>query len=370
MRHLLLLGLLSWFIANVAGAAASVTLVREPPPKLSTAAFHIGGRTVAEKSTSGTTYRHQWPGTYSELSFTGSEAFFRLGNAELILHVLVDGELAQDLVKPAAGLYQVAGLDDRAHVLRLETATESQAAPNLFAGFAVAPSSKAGSPKKRARQIEFIGDSHTVGYGNISATTECTTEEVWRTTDTSQAFGPLLAKHYDADYQINAISGRGIVRNYNGFAADPMPVAYPRSLLESSPDYRNSRWHPQLVVISLGTNDLSTPLNEGERWHSREELHTDYETTFVRFVKSLRAKYPRALFILWSTDGVNGEIPSEVNQVFTQLQQSGETRIAYLPVNGLSMSGCHGHPSAADHQLIATRLRGLIDAQQQVWHGK
>jgi len=31
---------------------------------------------------------------------------------------------------------------------------------------------------------------------------------------------PLVARRFDADYQVNAISGRGLVRNYDGFAPE------------------------------------------------------------------------------------------------------------------------------------------------------
>src|SRR6185312_14756892 len=108
-------------------------------------------------------------------------------------------------------------------------------------------------------QIEFIGDSHTVGYGNTSRTRECTQDDVWKTTDNSQSFGPLIAGHYAADYQINAISGRGIVRNYNGTPGDTLPVAYPYVLFDKKEEYSDPHWKPQIIVISLGTNDFSTP---------------------------------------------------------------------------------------------------------------
>ena len=81
---------------------------------------------------------------------------------------------------------------------------------------------------------------------------ECTEEEVWETTDNSLAYGPLMAKHYGADYQVNAISGRGIVRNYNGSPGDPLPVAYPYVLFDKQDLYTDSSWKPQIVVAGAG----------------------------------------------------------------------------------------------------------------------
>jgi hypothetical protein len=201
--------------------------------------------------------RYQWPGLYFEIQFNGRSVYFRTGAGDVILHALVDGESVGTLVKPARGLYLVDGLSNGRHTVRIEAITESQAGPNEFDGFALASGSKSSPMTPRDRQIEFIGDSHTVGYGDTSPSRDCTSDQVWATTDSSQAFGPKVAKHYGADYQINAISGRGIVRNYNGSPGDPLPAAYPFALFEHSARYADNGWHPQIIVIALGTNDFS-----------------------------------------------------------------------------------------------------------------
>jgi lysophospholipase L1-like esterase len=247
--------------------------------------------------------------------------------------------------------------------------SESQAAANTFAGFALPQQSKAVPLPNRPRRIEFIGDSHTVGYGNTSIKRECSTDEVWSTTDTAQAFGPMTARRYGAEFQINAISGRGIVRNYNGGAGATLPNAYPFALLDSKNLYREPGWNPQVVVISLGTNDFSTPLNAGERWQSREALHQDYESTFLKFVQDLRRTHRDAFFIVWATGAVNDEIRNEAEKVVASLRQKGEERVAFVPVDGLEMTACHSHPSLADHANIARALEAFIDAHLAVWRG-
>lgn len=184
---------------------------------------------------------------------------------------------------------------------------------------------------------------------------------MWATTDTSQAFGALIASHYNADDQINAISGRGIVRNYNGFAADTLPQAYPYVLLDKKQEYHDPLWKPQIIVISLGTNDFSTPLNPGEKWKTRDELHSDFEATYLRFLKQLRARDPDAFFILWATDMAHGEIESEVQKVVQLAQAQGEARIAFLPIDHLQFSGCNWHPSLADDRTIRDKVVQFID---------
>jgi lysophospholipase L1-like esterase len=284
-----------------------------------------------------------------------------------ILHVVVDGGEAAPLVKPEAGVYEVDGLSDGEHRIDVLVATESQAGANTFGGFAIAAGEKALRPARRRRQMEFIGDSYTVGYGDLSDSRKCTKAQVWSDTDDTKAFGPMTAEHYDADYEINAISGRGVVRNYDGIKADTLPEAYPYVLFGKKQAYKDRAWKPQVLVVGLGTNDFSTPLNAGERWKTRDELHADYEATYVKFLKKLRAENPNAYIIVWAADVFQGEVEAEAQKVVAQLKKQGEERITFLAINGLSFSACDSHPSVADQRAISDKLEKRIDAEKQVW---
>jgi lysophospholipase L1-like esterase len=357
--------------ALLAGAASAepvrVTPEQAPSAAASPLPFAIVGRSLSEGSGQAQSVRHQWPGVYFEAGFKGPGVLFRVGPGDVILHLLVDSRPVETLVKPAAGLYRIDGLEAAPHVVRIEVASESQAGPDAFGGFYLPAGGEPAPQPRRARQIEFVGDSHTVGYGVTSASRDCTTDQVWATTDTSQAFGAITAKHYDADYQVNAISGRGIVRNYNGFKADPLPVAYPFVLFDKAQRYEDPNWKPQVIVMALGTNDFSTPLNPGEPWKTRDELRADYEATYVAFLKSLRASNPQAFFILWSTDLADGEIRADEQKVVDRMKASGEDRIAFIPLAGFELSACHWHPSVADDRKVADALIRFIDARPELW---
>ena len=357
--------------ASTALAETTVSPASVAVSDLTPAPLHIGGRTESTGDGHLSIYAYQWPGTYFETAFTGKDAYFQVGTGDVILHVLVDGQALAPMVKPAGGLYHIDGLTAGAHTVRIEVATESQAGADHFGGFFITAGETPSALPVRPRQIEFIGDSHTVGYGNISTTRDCTTDQVWATTDDTQAFGPVTAKHYGADYQVNAISGRGIVRNYDGFAADHLPEAYPYMLFNKGlKDLPNPAWQPQVVVMALGTNDFSTPLRAAEQWKTRDDLQADYEKTYVAFIHSLRARYPGAYFVLWGTEMANGEIEAEEQKVVDLAKAGGETRITFLPINGLAFSGCHAHPSTADDQTISNLLVKTIDQVPGVWQGK
>jgi lysophospholipase L1-like esterase len=347
---------------GAAGNPARVTAVANPPA-MQVLEAHRPGRSLPGPG--GDTY--QWPGLYFEARFEGQSVYFKVGAGEVILRVRVDDAAVATLEKPAPGTYEVAGLSKQPHSVRIEALTESQAGANVFGGFFYAKPTRPLPPMGRPKQIEFIGDSHTVGYGNTSTTRDCNSEAVWKTTDNSQAFGARMARHYDADYQVNAISGRGIVRNYGGGAGDPLPDAYPFVLLDHSTRYVDAAWRPQVMVIALGTNDFTTALKPGEKWKSREELHADYEATYLRFLEGLRARNPAAFMIVWATEMAEGEIASEAGKVVARLQSAGDQRITFVPVNGLAMTGCDWHPSVADDETIATTLMRVIDRSPTAW---
>lgn len=346
-------------IAHAAACAAATLSPVPQPPGLKKMQTHFPGRAL--HTAAGDEY--QWPGLYFEARFEGAAVDFEVGAGDVILRVLVDDQPVATLVKPAPGVYEIADLVPGRHTARVEALTESQAGPNVFGGFLYSKATRALPSRRRARQIEFIGDSHTVGYGNTAKSRDCTADEVWSNTDTSAAFGAKVARHYDADYQINAISGRGIVRNYDGSAGDPLPVAYPFVLLDHAARYAGRGWRPQVIVIALGTNDFSTSLHAGEKWTTRDALHEDYEATYAKFLDELRARNPGALFIVWATDMAEREIATEGAKVVEQRKARGDDLIEFMPVEGLEMTGCHWHPSVTDDDVIAAKLIRLIDGR-------
>lgn len=315
----------------------------------------------------GKNYTYQWPGSYFRAAFRGSRVYFRVGDGQEILHVMVDGQQQAVLKKPAPGVYEVEGLSKGKHRIGLFVATESQAGPDTFGGFALPSGEKALRLPQRKRQVEFIGDSYTVGFGNLSASRTCSNDKIWRDTDDILAFGPRTARHYGADYQVNAISGRGVVRNYDGFHADTLPQAYPYVLFNKKQTYEDPRWRPQVIVIGLGTNDFTTKLHAGEPWKTRAALHADYDATYSKFLRMLRARNPHAYMIVWAADVANGEVEAQAGKVVATLKQHGFRNIAFLPVPGLQFHACDSHPTPADDQTIADKLIALIDAHKGVW---
>lgn len=326
---------------------------------------HTGGRVLMSNNAVGEkSYEYSWPSVYFETAFKGDSLMLKFEDDQNIFQLIVDGNTPVIINKPGKQDYVVQGLTEGKHQIRLEKITETQSSSGRFHGFFSVD--KPAALPKRKRQIEFIGDSYTVGYGNVSPSRECTNEEVYSTTNSQISFGPIVAKHFNADYQINASSGFGIVRNYNGTSPDKSLIGlYPFTLHANNYIY-NSDWQPQIIVIGLGTNDFSTPLNASERWKTREELQQDYINKYVEFVKSLQRKNSKAHFILMASDRSEGEIAAQVNKVAEQLKSSGLKKIDAVIFGGLDHQGCHWHPSAKDDKLIADLLTKHLKAKK-IW---
>lgn len=328
---------------------------------------HVGGRVLVETNAQGEqAYVYSWPSIYFETAFKGDALTIKFDDDQNYFQLIVDGGQPVIIKKPGKLDYQVQALQAGKHSVRLEKITETQSNTGRFLGFYTSEKAKALATPKRKRRIEFIGDSYTVGYGNTSPSRECSNDDVYATTHSQLAFGPLVAKHFNADYQINASSGFGIVRNYNGTSPDKSLLKlYPYTLPTATETY-SEKWQPQVIVIGLGTNDFSTPLNANERWKTREELQKDYVTNYVDFIKNLRRKNPKAHVILMASDKMEGELAAQVGKVIATLKADGVKKIDSIIFTGLAYEGCHWHPSAKDDKLLAGLLIDYFKANK-IW---
>ncbi|MBB5058168.1 lysophospholipase L1-like esterase [Granulicella aggregans] len=341
------------------------------PPALKLLALSTPSR-VSISSGATPDYVTQWPGAYFNTAFQGTTLYFTVGVSREVLHLAIDNQPPLILATPQPGLYRVSGLSNSRHSATLYIATESASMPQHFGGFSIPVDERELPPARHSRQMEFIGDSFTVGYGNTSPQHDCNALPggVYAATDDTQASGPLTAAHFHADYQVNAISGRGVVRNYHGNPGDLVPVAYPYLLLDKQQPYSDPNWHPQVIVVSLGTNDFTTGLKPDEKWKTREDLHADFEQTYMQFLQSLRAKNPNAYLIVWATNLARGEIATEGQHVVDKMKSSGEQKITFISFDQLTFTGCDSHPSVADDKTISSKMVEFIEAHPTIWQAR
>ena len=238
---------------------------------------------------------------------------------------------------PGQGTQWVNGLADGEHTVRLAKRTESPWAVGEFDGLvAGAGGAILAKPAARSRQMEFIGDSWTAGYGNMSTSRDCASNGgVTRNTNADVSFGALTAKSLNADYQINAWSGLGMVRNYGGQNPDYNFRTYYdtdlQALYNSATWQVPSTWRPQVVVIGLGINDFSTALTAGEQWTTIDELAADYRTAYLAFLDKLRTRYGADTFIVLTYPDLSYQTTAfadSIQQIVKTRNDAGDTRVS------------------------------------------
>jgi len=345
-------------------AAAAIALLATAPALAQEAAparipVHVSGRVAVDPDGS---MRFGWPGVYFEGRFKGTGLRVMLENGPDRLRLLIDGVERKRFEEAGARVdSKIEGLADGEHSFRLEKLAETQGGFSRLIGFyPINGAQPLPAPGGNARQIEIIGDSWSVGYGDTSPTRTCPGEGVHNSTDTQQAYGALVAHHFNADYRINAFSGFGIARNYSGSSPGMnLPAIYPRLIpgaltpVETSP----GDWHPQIIVINLGTNDFSTPVHTGEAWPDDKALREAYRTRYIEFAQRLITDKPDVRLILMGSDA----FIADVEQVAAALRGAAPGRVSTIHMGGLELTGCDWHPSLKDQQHLADLVQAEIE---------
>lgn len=223
---------------------------------------------------------------------------------------------------------------------------------------------------EKALKIEFIGDSITCGYGVEAANQfqPFTTQ----TENAEKAYAYLTAKNLDADYSIVSYSGFGIYSGYTGDGnrntTSLVPTNYENIAFSwSNPGYNSLKWDfaqfvPNLIVVNLGTNDVSYCKNDSKK-------RAAYKDAYVEFLKDLRAKNPDAYII--ATLGIMGdELYSQMESaVATYSKSTGDARVCafYLePHTAADGYGADWHPSEKTQQdraqVMTEFIQSLIDS--------
>jgi hypothetical protein len=353
------------------GVVSSVSPTPQPPaPALANA------HTVGQTETAGNYVSYTWPGIYFEGRFHGTGVGIVLNDSANDYDVAIDGATVAEIVTPGQTTYWVKNLSNSDHTVRLVKRTESAWQAGQFAGFVpAAGGTLLGKPAARTRQIEFIGDSYTAGYGNQATQHDCSSiGGVTANSDADDSFGALTAHGLNADYQINAMSGMGMVRNYNGSSpGTSFRSYYGRTLQAVNNDvwFNPGTWHPQLVVVGLGINDFSTALNSGEQWSTTDQLVAAYKSAYQGFINTLRTQYgPNTLIIVSATALSNTTLFAQTaQQVVADRRAMGDRNVYYWYYDSPSLDhlGCDWHPSLHDDQVISGLLNNFIATLPLTW---
>jgi lysophospholipase L1-like esterase len=328
--------------------------------------------------------RMAFPAATIETQFVGDAIDIRLQEtasggvtATAYYDVSVDSQAPTKLMTCVErGVYPLArNLSSGTHTVRISKRTEASVGTATFLGFRVRPDTNLSRPAAPTRLLEFVGDSITCGYGNELSTTD---PDSYKFTSTNEnallAYGAVTASALVADYVAVAISGRGMVRNYEGFSALTGPQYYELTGAESDwPAWDHSRYSPDVIVVNLGTNDFSPGLDTDQYAAMRE----NFRQTYAQFLGRLREAHPMATLIaavgpMMSDSYPDGylalmSIESDIKGVVKAATAAGDSNTFFFEfAEQSSPYGEDWHPTIDTHQKMADVLVPFIE-QKKGW---
>lgn len=222
-------------------------------------------------------------------------------------------------------------------------------------------------PMPKARRIQFIGDSITCGYG-VEGSLEDTVLETAKE-NPAKAYSLLTARALDAEAEIVAWNGKGVITQYVGEEDNApvngwlVPMLYEYTDAGCERDYFHRKkddwefWNhasyiPDLVIVYLGTNDASYTRGIWER-------NREFEDAYTAFLERIHQNHPSAkiLCTLGTMDQrLCGSVEAAVN-AFLLLHPEGNAFYLGLPMQAEADGlGTFWHPTAATHQKAAALI--------------
>ena len=202
-------------------------------------------------------------------------------------------------------------------------------------------------PADKNLYIEFIGDSMTTGYGNLTTVgNSIPSAPIHQDGTKTSAF--LTAQQLDADCSVVAIQGIGVAC---GWQTVTMPTVYPtlRYWWDNRTPYAFDK-KPQIVVINLGENDFATNASKGI---SASQI----EQAFTSFLKTVQQKNPNAK-IVWAYGLMSSTAETACKNAVAAC--GGQAKGLYTLALPRNTSGGNGHPSVQGHEAAAQVLTQFL----------
>jgi lysophospholipase L1-like esterase len=302
-----------------------------------------------------------WSGTVIEIAFSGSSLTILLEDGQNLYNVTVDGQT--DVLKTSGEqtAYLVSqDLPEGSHITRITKRTEAYVGAGIFAGLILDPGHDLQVlPASTERHIEFVGDSITTGYGNEGDSAHC-----WFTPDTQNVeltYAAQAASHFNAAYNVVALSGLGVLRNLRDVESSSPVTAinflHRAVAMNPTLTWESPGWAPDAVVVNLGTNDFSSlPFPD-------EEV---FIAAYVNLLELIRLRNPETHIFAMSGPLMLGPAQNAIRTAVEQRQSAGsDERVKYVLIeNTLNEAegdfGCDRHPSVQGHRKISEQLVPLM----------
>jgi hypothetical protein len=246
------------------------------------------------------------------------------------------------------------------HRVELHRNSEWTRGTTIFKGFEIK-----GNPKvlprniQSTRKIEFYGDSVTAGASVNDTSGEDSPNG--SLTDSYKSYTSITARHFNAEQSSICRGGIGLMVSW---FEQIMPELYDKhNPFEENSSWNFSNYQPDIVVVNIGQNDSWIVNLEGhprfmDAFGTTPPTHEFIVNSYKTFISQLREKYPNANIIcmLGNMDVTYTDLwPGYVTQAVQELND------AKIFAHFVPFKGTGGHPSVAEHHLMAESLIGFIE---------
>jgi hypothetical protein len=252
----------------------------------------------------------------------------------------------------------ISASEEGKHIVWIYKATEAHTGAIVIEKI-IGQNVKAIKPKS-APLIEFIGNSITCGAAADTSEVPCGTGEYHDQHNAYYAYGPRVARELKTNFILSSVSGIGIYRNWNS-DGPVMPQVYEKADFQegNSVLWDFKLYTPKIVSIALGTNDFSNGDGVKKRLPFDSAI---FVSSYIKFVQLVKSKYPVAQIALLSSPMVNGNNREVLQHCITAVQKNidelypADKKVALFFFEPMQASGCSGHPSVAEHAVLAEEL--------------
>lgn len=305
---------------------------------------------------------YDWTGVYLQTCFTGGVIAINVSDAGTSYHnIFIDGKWIKKIKisgNDPQTITLASGLSKGQHQLRLQKCTEGEYGCTCIHTFFLAKGGTLKAVPRKARMIEIYGDSYTCGYGTESKSAEDPFE--LETENCDKAYGPIIARYFDADYALTAHSGQGMVRDW----ADTVQISKQNMTTRhtqvfdahGTTAYDFKAYKPGIVLINLGTNDFSpTDIPTPDQ----------YVGAYVKMIESIRSHYGDVPVLCVTPHSVDTYLTSCLDILRERVSTMKDVYMAN-PMTGIITydhdMGASWHPNYQGQRKIAMSLIPMISA--------
>lgn len=261
---------------------------------------------------------------------------------------------------------------EEAHTITIRKMSENQKGKLSINKFITDGVIERAKDMKSKLKIEFIGDSITCGFGNLSNDRNrlfySADENGW------MSHAAVAARRLEAEFNIISCSGIAASKGIGNISwgLPSMPELYPytdRMLEEQQGKSTYTEWDftgnkQDIIVLNLGTNDISLIEFNGDIAAGIQRFEEDY----AQFLKLLREKNGAEPWIICALGSMDYYLYDTIEKVVQRFMgENGDHRISCFKYGRIRMTegfGACAHPSLATHLRMGEELAAYIEALQ------